>query len=71
MTHRQYLLKNSFGFLTCAEDETKLIAENRLQSVLVRCGGGRFQCAIQDLAHFRDIMREADMDYIRDISVQS
>jgi hypothetical protein len=70
MTHRQYLLKNSCGFLTSMEDEEKLIAENRLQSVLVRCGGGRFTCPVQDVGHFRDMINKANIDYIRDISVQ-
>lgn len=70
MTHRQYLLKNTMGYLTTKEDEEKLIAEDRLQIVLVRCGGGRFLCPVQDLAHFIEIINADGSDYIRDVSVQ-
>jgi hypothetical protein len=69
--HRDKLLKESFGFLQSPEDEVKLQAEDRLQMVLVRCGGGRFLCPIQDLSHFRDIINADGRDYIRDASVQS
>ena len=71
MTHRQYLLKNTMGFLTTKEDEEKLIAEDRLQTVLVRCGGGRFICPVQDLQNFIDIINAEGSDYVRDVSVQS
>lgn len=59
------------GFLTSLEDEKKLLEEDRLQMVLVRCGSGRFACPIQDLAHFRDIINADGRDYIRDVSVKS
>ncbi len=71
MSHRNYLLKNTMGFITCKEDEEKLLAENRLQMVLVRCGGGRFACPIQDLNHFISIINSSGSDYVRDVSVQS
>ena len=71
MTHRQYLLKHTGGFLTHPDDEVKLIAEDRLQPVLVRCGGGRFSCPVQDLQHFIDIITREDSDYVRDVSVTS
>jgi hypothetical protein len=71
MTHRQLLIQTNGGFLTTPEDEKKLIAENRLQPVLVRCGGGRFSCPVQDLQHFIDIITREDSDYVRDVSVTS
>ena len=69
--YRESLLRNTMGFLTCEGDEEELMKEDRLQPVLVRCGGGRFTCPIQDLAHFRDIINADGRDYIRDASVQS
>jgi hypothetical protein len=71
MTHRQHLLNTTMGFLTQKEDEAKLIAEDRLQLVLVRCGSGRFFCPVQDLQHFIDIITREDSDYVRDVSVTS
>jgi len=58
------------GFTTCVEDEQALLREDPLQTVLVRCGGGRFVCPIQDLNHFRDIINKDGRDYIRDVSVK-
>lgn len=69
MTTRQKLLKETFGFITTKEDEEKLIKEDRLQPVLVRCGGGRFSCPVQDLAHFISIINRDGKDYVRDVSV--
>ena len=71
MSHRQYLLNTSMGFLVEKEDQAKLIAEDRLQPVLVRCGGGRFSCPVQDVDHFVSIINKEGSDYIRDISVTS
>jgi hypothetical protein len=67
--HRELLIKTSMGFLTCPEDERKLLAEDRLQQVLVRCGSGRFTCAIQDFPHFREIINRDAVDYVRDVCV--
>lgn len=68
--HRQHLLNTSMGFLTDKEkDLALLIQEDRLQSVLVRCGGGRFACPAQDVEHFIDIISLEQSDYVRDISV--
>lgn len=69
MTHKEYLLKTQFGFIGTKEDEEKLIAEDRFTPVLVRCGGGRFRCAVQDLAHFVKIINASKEDYVRDASV--
>lgn len=69
MTHKAHLIKNQFGFIASKEDEEKLIAEDRFTPVLVRCGSGRFRCAIQDLAHFVKVINASEMDYVRDVSV--
>ena len=69
--HRQYLLRTSMGFITSAEDLEKLIAEDRLQPVMVRCGSGRFVCPAQDVKHFTAIINKDGSDYVRDWSVQS
>jgi hypothetical protein len=65
------IVKNQMGFLVSKDDTKNLIAENRLQQVLVRCGSGRFTCAVQDLDHFIEIIN-ADpkaRDYVRDVSI--
>lgn len=59
------------GFLVEHKDEELLIQEDRLQPVLVRCGGGRFSCPAQDLKHFIDIINKEGSDYVRDVSVYS
>lgn len=69
MTTRQKLLNEKMGFITSEEEEKNLIKEDRLQSVLVRCGGGRFSCPIQDLKHFIEIISRDGKDYVRDVSV--
>lgn len=47
----------------------KLVKLNRLNPVLVRCGGGRFTCPAQDAQHFIDIITKEGSDYIRDVSI--
>lgn len=54
------------GFLVEA-DMPALIALDRLCQVLVRCGGCRFTCAAQDVAHLIKCI-EVGGDYIRDVS---
>lgn len=57
------------SFLTA--EEVVLVAaceETRLFQLLVRCGGCRFVCAAQDVAHLIRCV-EAGGDYVRDVSV--
>ena len=68
MTHRLRLIYENMGFLMSKEDETKLIEENPLQKVLVRCGNKRFTCSVQDVSEMVDAINATD-DYVRDISV--
>lgn len=56
------------GFITSREQEAELKQLNRLQPVLVRCGAGRFTCAVQDLPHFIACVN-AGGDYVRDVSL--
>lgn len=72
------------GFIL-AEDVTKLEQIDRLMSVLVRCGNGRFLCAVQDVNHFMTIINEhsqmmaekhnkpavlcPNTDHVRDVSL--
>jgi hypothetical protein len=54
------------------ESEVKTIAASdatRLMRVLVRCGGCRFECGAQDVAHLIEAV-EAIGDYVRDVSVR-
>ena len=69
------------GFLSQAD--VKALAEHpgaRLWPLLVRCGGGRFTCPAQDVAHFVTIIQHtlacdelggggASVDYVRDVSL--
>lgn len=58
--------QHGFMFL---EDIPYLIQHNRLAPVLVRCGGGRFTCPAQDVAHFINIVKLEGSDYVRDIGL--
>ena len=52
-------------------DLPEIIAHNRLQLLLVRCGNGRFLCPAQDLEHFMGIISSSGKDYVRDVSIAS
>ena len=56
------------GFITEA-DLPHIIKENRLQPLLVRCGGCRFTTPAQDVDHLIDIIDAAGTDYVRDVSL--
>jgi len=67
MNKLQELIKREpFGFLS-AEAVQELVKLDRLFQVLVRCGGCRFTCAAQDVAHLARCI-EAGGDYVRDVS---
>lgn len=68
MSYIQKLLNEKCGYVT-DKDLPEVIKENRLQQVLVRCGGGRFICPAQDLQHFIAIIEREKSDYIRDVSI--
>jgi len=50
-------------------DLPQIIAYNRLELLLVRCGCGRFLCPAQDLDHFMGIIKKEGSDYVRDVSL--
>ena len=56
------------GFLTAKSLELELCGLDRLFPLLVRCGCGRFTCAVQDLPHFTRCVN-AGGDYVRDVSL--
>ena len=64
----QTAIKEKCGFITDA-DLPAVIAEDRLQMMIVRCGNGRFVCPAQDVAHFIAIIEKEGSDYIRDVSI--
>lgn len=66
---QQFLKDKPFGFIT-EKDLPELIRMHRLCQCLVRCGGGRFVCAAQDVSHFLKCVA-AGGDYVRDVSVTS
>lgn len=71
------------GYFISDEDLPKLEQYDRFTQVLVRCGNGRFICAVQDVAHFIKIIEEHSelyekvhgepfgptTDHIRDLSL--
>lgn len=67
-------------FFLSIEDCAALEKIDRLLQVLVRCGNGRFVCAVQDVKHFIHIINEHRQkvfgddimkggDYVRDVSL--
>lgn len=70
-------------FFIDANDAVQLEEIDRLMNVLVRCGCGRFTCAVQNLKHFMTIIEEhaklksektglpMQGDYIRDVALAS
>jgi hypothetical protein len=56
------------GFLTKA-DVADLVKVDRLYQVLIRCGGCRFICAVQDVDHLVGIIDRDGKDYVRDVSI--
>ncbi len=63
---QQFIAGKPGGYLKDT-DILQLIALDRLCPVLVRCGGCRFTCAAQDVAHLESCIA-AGGDYIRDVS---
>ncbi len=72
-------VKEQHYFLT-VEDCEALEKIDRHTQVLVRCGGGRFTCAVQSVKHFIHIINEHRKevynddimkggDYVRDVSL--
>jgi hypothetical protein len=60
--------RRGYGFLT--EDDLKeLVAIDRMQACLVRCGNGRFSAPAQDIQHFVDIVTASGKDHVRDVSI--
>jgi hypothetical protein len=73
-------LRDRGGFIITKAEIDELISIDRFIQVLVRCGNGRFVCSVQDVLHFITIIdqhresnslshKNADSDYIRDISL--
>ena len=61
-------IKARYGFIT--EDEVEELKQiDRFRQVLVRCGCGRFTCAVQDVDHFIGMILKSKEDYVRDVSL--
>ena len=56
------------GFICTQDQERELHTLDRLFPVLVRCGGCRFTCAVQDLGHLKRCI-DLGGDYVRDVSL--
>lgn len=64
----QEQIKSQGGFIT-EKDIEDLVEVDRLRQVLVRCGCGRFTCAVQDVDHFIGMILKSKEDYVRDVSL--
>jgi ribosomal protein S27AE len=62
------IVANQYSFLKTGDLE-KVVEENRMCMILVRCGNGRFVCPVQDAQHFIDIVDGHGGDYVRDVSI--
>jgi hypothetical protein len=62
---------NSQGCCLTSADVPEVQKIDRMMLVLVRCGGGRFLCPIQDVQHFINIIGKEKSDYVRDVSFPS
>ena len=69
LTREEFNTLTGGAFLCLPEHVAGVKAIKRLQPVLVRCGGGRFSCPVQDLDHFVDIIGADGRDYVRDVSI--
>jgi len=58
----------AMGFIT-HKQLPAIIAENRFQQCLIRCGSGRLICSAQDVAHWIAIIENEGSDYVRDVSL--
>ena len=64
-------MREQGGFLKKEDIEKIALDETtRLVPCLVRCGGGRFMCAAQDVAHFIEVIEAHGGDYVRDVSLR-
>ena len=62
------LKSENHGFIKNDSDLAAIVAINRFQQILVRCGNGRFLCPAQDVKVFTDIIDKSEDNYVRDIS---
>jgi hypothetical protein len=62
------IINNQGGFIK-EEQLPEIIAINRFQQLLVRCGNGRFLVPAQDAKHFIDIVEASKLDHVRDVSL--
>jgi len=68
VTKRLPEIIESYGFIQ-SSDVPHLKELNRLLPMLVRCGGGRFSCPVQDVEHFVEVVDASRDDYVRDVSI--
>ena len=61
------LKSKNHGFVTQA-DLPFIVAENRFEPLLVRCGACRFTAPAQNIAWLVNIIEDSGVDYVRDIS---
>lgn len=63
------LVDENCGFIPDEATLFKVIEEDRLAQVLVRCNNGRFVCPAQDVLTFTKLIQTSKELYVRDISI--
>ena len=67
MTTMEEIRARRHGFVT-SQDMAEIVTINRLQPLLVRCGGCRFQAPAQDVARLIRLVEATGEEYVRDVS---
>jgi hypothetical protein len=63
------LRAEQYGFISSAAELARVVHENRLQPIIIRCGGCRLMAPAQDVARLVGIIEAAEGEYVRDISI--
>ena len=67
MNQMEEIRKRRMGFVT-KEDLQEIVKINRLELLLVRCGGCRFMAPAQDIDHLIKLVEHSGEEYVRDVS---
>ncbi len=67
-TEIERIKKENHVFIASDDDLAAVVRENRLESLLIRCGDGRLVCPAQDVKNFVKMINNHETNYVRDIS---
>jgi len=67
MNRMEEIRNKSHGFVS-EDDLEEIVQINRLELLLVRCGGCRFMAPAQDIKHLINLVEANGKEYVRDVS---